>query len=202
MKEENLLDLENSLEVLDELPTASFLVLPINANLEKFQQKIKKLGFPLWIKLNSSEHKLNLGAVKKCFSFEELKLTHKQLQKKFPGKKFILQKDVKGIEIIAGIKQDKTFGKVLLLGSGGSLAELIKDVVFRVLPIEKSDILEALKELKVFSFLAEKNYHINKLASLIDNFSKLKIEEADLNPIIVNEKDALIVDARISLEED
>lgn len=198
-----LLDLENSFEELKSLPTAKYLVLPINADVSRFEDKILKQKFPCWIKLNSSEHKLKLQAVKKVLNPEELKAEYKKLQKQFPGKKFIIQENIEGTEIIAGIKQDKTFGKVLLLGTGGSLAEIIKDVQFRILPLEKSEIEQALKELKIYRILQEKNANINSLVKLIEDFSKLalkkEIEEADLNPIIVNEKQALIVDARISI---
>ena len=197
-----LLDLESSFEELKGLEIAKYLVLPINADLSKFESKILKLKFPLWLKLNSAEHKVKLGAIERVYSFEELKTKHSKLQKQFPGKKFIVQENVDGTEIIAGIKQDKTFEKVLLLGSGGSLAELVKDTEFRVLPINKEEILQALQQLKIFRILQEKNCKIDKLVSLISDFSKLKIEEADLNPIIVNEKEALIVDARISISDE
>jgi len=196
-----LLDLENSFEEIKSLDIAKYLTLPINADLEKFKTKIEKLKFPLWIKLNSSEHKLNLGAIKKISNMEELKKVHSQLQKQFPGKKFIIQEDVSGTEIILGLKQDKTFAKVLLLGAGGSLAELMQDTEFRILPLEKEEIEQAIKELKIYKILLEKNANISKLVSLIKKFSDLKIQEADLNPVIVNEKDAVVVDARVSVEE-
>jgi hypothetical protein len=196
-----LLDLENSLEEIKSLDLANYLVLPINANLDNFKAKILKLKFPLWIKLNSWEHKLKLGAIKKINSFEDLVKTHSQLQKQFPGKKFILQEDVSGIEIIAGIKTDKTFDKVLLIGAGGTLAEIMQDTESRILPVEKEEIESAIKELKIYKILEEKQANISSLVGLIKKFSDLKIEEADLNPIIVNEKEAVVVDARISLEE-
>jgi len=202
MEEKELLDLENSFEEIKNLQIADYLVLPINADLTKFEAKILKLKFPLWIKLNSSEHKAKLGAIKKVSSFEELKKTHSSLQKKFPGKKFLFQENIEGIEIITGIKKDKTFSKVLLIGSGGSLVELEKDVEFRILPVEKEEIESALKQLKIYKILEQKNLAINKLVDLIYDFSKLKIEEADLNPIIVNEKEALVIDARIQVEEE
>lgn len=196
-----MLDLENSFEELKILPIADFTVLPINADLDKFESKIRRLKFPLWIKLNSWEHKTKINAVKKCYSFEELKKTHGEFKKQFEGKKFIVQKDVSGVEIIAGLQNDRTFGKVLLLGTGGSLAEVIKDTTFIILPAVKSDIETALKELKIFPLLQERNCNIEKLVELIKKFSELKIEEAGLNPIVVNEKNALIIDARLRLED-
>jgi len=201
MEEKELLDLENSFEELKILELAKHLVLPINAKIELWQEKIEKLKFPLWIKLNSSEHKAKIKAIERCFSWLDLEKKYSKLKKSFPDKKFIVQEDVSGVEIIAGIKQDKTFGKVLLVGAGGSLAEIIKDTEFRVLPIEKTEIEEAIKQLKIYKILEEKQANISKLISLVYDFSKLKIEEADLNPIIVNEKEAKVVDARLSLGE-
>ena len=199
-----LLDLEMSFEELKEskLAIAEYFVLPINADISKFEKQIKKIGFPLWLKLNSWEHKLHLGGVEKAHSIEELKKKHDAMKKKFPDKKFVLQEDVSGIEIIAGIKHDKTFGKSLMLGSGGSFAELLKDVEFVILPAENEEILSALKQLKIYKVLLEKNANISKLISLIYDFSQLSMEEADLNPIIVNEKEAVIADARLQMREE
>jgi len=199
-------DLEMSFQEIENLQIAKYLVLPINAEIEKFQGKIEKLKFPLWIKLNSSEHKLKLDAVKKVSNLEELKKIYSELQKKFQNQKFILQEDVKGIELIAGIKQDKTFDKVLLIGSGGSLAELVKDIEFRILPVDKEEIEKAIKDLRIYKLIEEKNLALNKLIDLIKKFSDLtlekNIEEADLNPIIVNETQATIVDARIQVKDE
>lgn len=194
-----LLDLEMSFQELGSLPVAKHIVLPINASIEKFQDKILKLKFPLWIKLNTSEHKLKINAVKKCQDYQELKSEYKNLQKNFPEKKFLIQENIEGIELIAGIKQDKTFDKVLLIGAGGSQVEQNKDIQFLVLPVEKQEILNSLKQLKIYKQL--ENLATNKLVDLIFQFSQLKISEADLNPIIVNDKEAVIVDARICIQE-
>lgn len=194
-----LLDLETSFEEIRKLPIASYLVLPINADISGYERKIQRLGFPCWIKLNSPEHKLRLQAVEKCSNFEELKTAYQQLQKKFPGKKFIIQQDVKGAEILAGIKKERTFGKVLLLATGGHLAEVIRDTSFRICPVSQDEILKSLQELKIYKFLADNNLNISRLTSLIQTFSDMDIQEADLNPIIVNEKSAVVVDARVSL---
>ena len=110
-----LLNPESSFEELKKFNLPNYLILPINTNLDNFKQKINKLKFPLWLKLNSSEHKLQLGGVKKVESYEELKKEYKALQKKFEGKTFIIQEDIKGIEIIMGIKTDKTFSQKFYL---------------------------------------------------------------------------------------
>lgn len=196
-----LLDLETSFEEIKKLPISEYIVLPINAEIEKFKSKINNLSFPLWIKLNTSEHKLSLGAIKKVNNFEELEIEYKKLAKKFKDSKFIIQENFSGIELILGIKTDKTFGKILLIGSGGSLAESINDTSFMILPINKEEILQALKELKIYKTLSK--YPIEKLVSLIEKFISISedenIKEADLNPVIINESKIFVVDARLEL---
>ena len=195
-----LLDLEQSFEELKELKLAKFLVLPINSSIDKFEAKITKFKFPVWIKLNTSEHKLSLGAVKKASSYEELIKTHQEFKKKFPDKKFVIQENISGIHIIVGIKHDETFGKILLIGAGGSSVEEKKDIEFRSLPIGKEEISQVLSQLKVYKTI--KNLALTNLVDLIEKISKLKIIEADFNPVIVNDKDAFIVDARLEIEHE
>ncbi|MCX6748927.1 MAG: acetate--CoA ligase family protein [Candidatus Pacearchaeota archaeon] len=197
-----MLDLESSFEELKDLPIAEYLVLPINSSIDKFQDKILKLKFPLWLKLNSWEHKASLGGIELCLNQEDLDKKLKQFQKKFQGKKFILQKNISGIELIAGLKQDKTFGKVLLLGAGGSFTEILQDKTFLILPSSKEKIETSIKQLKIFQIIEKKSHDLTKLINLIYNFSQLKIQEADLNPIILNDKEAVIVDARVVPEDE
>lgn len=195
-----LLDLEQSFEELKDLKIAKFLVLPINSTLDKFESKISKMKFPVWIKLNSSEHKLSLGAVKKASSYQELEKIHLEFKKKFPDKKFIIQENISGTHIIVGIKHDKTFGKILLIGAGGSSVEEKKDIEFRVLPLTKEEISQVLSQLKVYKTI--ENLALTNLVDLIEKISKLKIVDADINPVIVNDKDAFIVDSRLEIEQD
>lgn len=202
MAEKELLDLEESFLELRKLPIAKYIVLSINPNLELFRKKIDSLNYPIWIKLNSNKHKVEIGGIEKACNFEELEKKHRKLQKKFPEKKFIVQENIEGIEIIAGIKQDKTFGKVLMLGRGGTHTEILRDVQFRVLPLTNEEIESAIKELQIQKILEKKKYNTNSLIKLIEKFSKLEIKEADLNPIMLNEKEAIIVDARISISEE
>jgi len=194
-----ILDLENSLKVVKGLDLADYIVLPIKSNINNFKKKINKIGFPCWIKVNIPEHKLEKKGVEKCENLDELKKTHDKLKKNFPGKKFIVQKDIEGIEVLAGIKKDKTFNKTLLIAAGGNLTELLQDKSFRIIPLNKKDIHEALKELKIYPILKEKG-NIKNLVKQIHKLTKIeKIEEADFNPIIVNKKQVKIVDARVSV---
>ena len=111
----------------------------------------------------------------------------------------IVQKQVSGVEIIAGIKNDPVFGKVVMLGVGGIFAELYKDVSFRVCPIDENDAEDMINETKVKELLSFRGMKINKanLKNFLVKLSKLDVKEMDLNPVILNNDGYWIVDARI-----
>jgi len=59
-----------------------------------------------------------------------------------------------GLELIIGGKTDPTFGKVLTVGFGGTLVELLRDVATRVLPIDKNEIVSLIHELHGYPLIA------------------------------------------------
>jgi len=115
---------------------------------------------------------------------------------------------VGGLEVIAGVKNDASFGKVLMFGAGGILTELFVDANLKLLPLDESEIRGLIEKSKVYKLL--KGYRgrlslaIDKLVRLIYKLSKLaqdpNIKEIEINPIIVTEKNAYAVDGRIILK--
>jgi len=111
-------------------------------------------------------------------------------------------------EVIIGATRNPQFGPVLMFGLGGILVEILKDVSFRVAPINPSDALEMITELKAYPIL--KGYRnqppadIDALLEILLKVSSLvterpEISGVDLNPVLVYEKGAKAVDARVSL---
>jgi hypothetical protein len=149
------------------------------------------------MKIDSSVHKKQVGGVVRCDTLEEAKAEYIILTKKFK-EQIVIQEEIKGIEIILGIKEDNVFGKLLLLGFGGESLEK-EDVAFRALPIKRGEIKKTLKSLRNYSKI--RGLAIEKLLTMIEIFLVIvdtnDIIEADLNPIILTKKDAIIVDARI-----
>lgn len=183
----------NTFKLLKGFPTAKYAVVESEADLSKME-------FPFWLKADVSGHKTELSAVKKCANEEEAKENLKSLIKKFPNSKIIMQEQVEGIEMIIGLKEDKVFSRLLMIGFGGIQAEVVKDVSFRALPIDKKEILKMIQELRLYpALITRKKYALDKLVSLAEKVSWLNAKELDLNPVILNEKEAVIVDARISI---
>jgi acyl-CoA synthetase (NDP forming) len=111
-----------------------------------------------------------------------------------------------GAEMIVGVAHDPQFGPVVACGAGGVMVELIKDVSVRVTPLSREDAGAMIRELKTFPLLegyrgaprrdiAALEDVILRIGALVDDIPS--IAELDLNPVLVHESGATIVDARI-----
>jgi acyl-CoA synthetase (NDP forming) len=114
-----------------------------------------------------------------------------------------------GTETIIGCIKDPQFGPAIMFGLGGIFVEVLKDVTFRIAPITEDEAMEMISEIKAYPLL--KGYRntppadIRSISRILLDTSKLatdhpEIKELDLNPVMVYEKGAKTVDARIILE--
>lgn len=113
-----------------------------------------------------------------------------------------------GTEVIVGTKFDPQFGPVIMFGIGGILVELLRDVVFSVLPISRRRARRMLGELRSARILGGYRGHPGTdreaLVDLLMAVSRLvesypEIREVDLNPVIGHARGLTVVDARILL---
>jgi acetate---CoA ligase (ADP-forming) len=114
----------------------------------------------------------------------------------------------KGKEVMIGAKRDPAFGPCLLVGAGGVYTEAYKDYAFRIAPVGLDDAYEMIAELQYSRILngvrGEPACHLSSIAETLLKISQLvcahpEIREIDVNPLIVNERGAVVVDARIIL---
>jgi len=112
----------------------------------------------------------------------------------------------KGQECIIGMVRDPQFGPVIVFGLGGIFVEVLKDVSFRVAPLTAGDIDEMIQEIKGYRILTgirgEEPKDVDSLKDILARLSQIvidnpEIQEIDLNPVIVHERGASIVDSRI-----
>jgi len=162
------------------------------------------------IKVLSSSiiHKTEKNAVKADIRNEkELKKAFHEL-KNIKGDGFLVQKFIPGDWFLVGLKKDPSFGHVLAFGMGGIYTEVLKDISFRVCPVSLNGINSMLQETKAFQILSGargKKYNLDAVKGLLIKTSKLSkkypnIKELDINPLVVNSRQAVIVDARVVLE--
>ncbi len=113
-----------------------------------------------------------------------------------------------GTEVFIGTKVDPQFGPVILFGIGGILVEVLKDVVFRVLPISRSSAKKMLSEVRSAPILngvrGQPPVDHEALIELLLTVSEVieaypQIKEMDLNPVIAREDGLTVVDVRILL---
>jgi len=172
---------------------------------------VKQVGYPVVLKVYSSHilHKIDIGGVILNIRDKKLlSLAWKKISKVAKSKKadILIQKQEQGVEIIIGAKKDPVFGPIVMFGIGGIFAEILKDISFRLAPITKTEAREMIKEIKGYKILkgyrGQKSVNLPKLEEILLSLSDLiskenKIKEVDLNPVIVDSKKAIVVDAKI-----
>jgi len=180
-------------------------------NLQEVLNFLKKHGVPVVLKIESTKilHKTDIGGVITDISNKKELIQNwkkiKKLAQKYKAK-ILIQKQITGYEVIIGAKQDPVFGPVIMFGLGGIFVEVFKDVSFRLAPITKKETQEMIKEIKGYKILkgyrGKKAINLKQIENILFNLSKLitknhQIQEVDLNPVIVNEKQAQVVDVKI-----
>ena len=180
----------------------------------KIDEEISFDTFPCVLKVDLPIHKSDIGAVITNIQNEdELKSAKKiildNLKKHNINAEYLLiQEQIEGIELILGGKFDKIFEEVIILGSGGTLVEIIKDITYIDTKADEEEIKKAIfktKIAKIFPKFRGKKYNLNALIDTIKKiqtmFEKEDLLEFDINPLIINEKGCFAVDVRIKKGE-
>jgi acyl-CoA synthetase (NDP forming) len=178
------------------------------------------IGFPVVLKIASAAitHKSDAGGVKVGLKNKtEVEKAYREImasaREKYPEAKIdgvAVQSQARpGIELIVGMFKDAQFGPVIMFGLGGIFVEVLKDVAFRIIPIERRDAAEMIKEIKAYALLngyrGQEPAHLPSLENILMKVSDFvdgtpEIKEIDLNPIFAYKDSAVAVDARIVLE--
>jgi acyl-CoA synthetase (NDP forming) len=201
-----------------EIPVTKFKVANTAEEAMKFSEEI---GYPTVLKIISSDvlHKFDVGGViLNINSREDARKAYNKIvenvKKHKPDAKIngILVQEMApdSTEVIVGSIKDPQFGPTLMFGLGGTFVEIMKDVSFRIAPINKEDARQMISEVKAYPILrgyrGQPPLDIDTIAKILLNTSRLvmdhqEIKELDLNPVMVYEKGAKTVDARIILEQ-
>ncbi|MCD6569137.1 MAG: acetate--CoA ligase family protein [Deltaproteobacteria bacterium] len=176
----------------------------------------KDVGYPLVLKGSSSilTHKTELNLVEVGIKDEaELEKAYNAIEQRGNGKLdgILVQEIIKGErELVAGLIRDPQFGPCVMFGLGGIFTEVLKDVSFRVAPLEEIDAYEMMDEIKAKKILSEFRGKpaVNRqvLANILMNIGRIGLEidevaEIDINPLIIKDDTPVAVDALIVLRD-
>jgi len=178
-----------------------------------------EIGFPVVLKIVSPDvtHKSDVGGVRLGLAsareveaaFREIVDAVRRQQPEARVEGVSVQAMARpGIEVIIGMSKDPQFGPVLMFGLGGILVEVLKDVSFRIVPLEPKDARQMIREIKGFpvlqGFRGQEPADLEALERLLLQLSQFveahpEIEELDLNPVFAYSDGCVAVDARIVL---
>lgn len=177
------------------------------------------MGFPVVMKIVAPAiiHKTDVGGVQVGIgnaeeartAFAEIMAGGRRAQPEAEITGILVQQMVKGgRELIVGMSRDPSLGPMLMFGLGGTLVEVLRDVVFRLAPIHRLDAVEMVRGFRGFRLLTGVRgappADLGALEDVLLRVSRLamdfpEIAELDLNPVLAFADGARAVDARVML---
>jgi acyl-CoA synthetase (NDP forming) len=173
----------------------------------------EKMGYPVVLKgrVEGKIHKTEAGLVKlNLWTSDQIKSACQEMLGISPKPhSFLIQPMLKSdLELIVGITRDPQFGPAVMLGLGGVYAEVYRDVIFRLPPLNPNDAFEMVSELRGQALL--RGYRGSKpvdMKDLADWLIKLgwlamnfeKIQEIDVNPLLIVDGKPVAADATMIL---
>ena len=181
-----------------------------------------RIGYPVVLKLHSQDitHKHDVGGVKlNLHDAESVREAYAEIvsravrerpDAKIEGVTVQPMVDTAaGVELILGAKRDPVFGAVMLVGAGGTLAELLADRVVELPPLNERLVRRMLESLRCWPLLRgfrdSPPVNLDALVSAMVRVSYLladhpEIAELDINPLLATPGRVIALDARIRIE--
>lgn len=194
--------------------------IPVTKEIEVSDEKtllkaIRDIGFPLVLKGSGADlsHKTERGLVRVDIRNEqEAKAAFQGIMDELKGNggRVLVQEMVKGQrELVVGLTYDDQFGPCVMFGLGGIFTEILKDISFRVAPLEKRDAMEMMQDIKARKILEPVRgmpaADLDKLCDILIKVGTIGLEqeaikEIDINPVILSGSDPVAVDALVVLK--
>ena len=175
-----------------------------------------EIGYPVVLKIVSPDiiHKSDIGGVVRgVYDAREVRSAYlgilSAVRARAPGAAvdgiIVEQELAPGLEVLVGGKTDQAFGKVISFGLGGTLVEVLRDVALRLLPLGREEARDMVREIRGWRLIAgyrgeppkDEEALLDLILAAVRMFGQEDISEFDLNPVILHEKGACAVDARM-----
>ena len=182
----------------------------------------ESIGFPIAMKVLSTDisHKSDAGGVRlNINSAHEVRSVYRQMvdevQSKLPDATIDgvtiekMYRSSNGRELMIGIVRDPVFGPVISFGSGGTTVEVMGDSVISLPPLNHRLATDLINRTRVSKMLGEfRNMPAVDMGQLIDVLLSVSgmacelpwLQEMDINPLIIDEKGIVAVDARMVVD--
>ncbi len=155
-------------------------------------------------------HKTDAGGLRLNVDEQRLLRVVAELRERFPDDSILVEQMVRdvAVEMIAGATRDPDLGLALMVGAGGTFAELYRDVGFRLIPCGREEIETMLGELRLAPLLSGYRGITVDRDGLVDwlvGFSSLigemgdAVEECDINPLCYAAGRWVALDAKMVL---
>ncbi len=176
---------------------------------EEAAEAAHRLGFPVALKVSHNElaHKTDVGGVAlNIESDEDLKWEAARILALADGAALRVEKMAEdgGLDLICGLKRDPVFGAVVMVGTGGIYAEILKDTSLHVGKLDETQAMAMIDRLKSRPLLdgARGKAPLDRkaLAQALIKISRMAekrpdLMELDINPLRLYENGALALDA-------
>jgi len=175
---------------------------------------LKEIPFPLVLKGSSHRlpHKSEHGLVRLDIrNGEEAASAFREIMSCMEGTDgaVLVQEMIRGSrELMVGMTRDAQFGPCVMFGLGGIFTEVLKDVSFRVAPLQRRDAVEMMREIRAQKILQEVRglpaADMDELTRILLSMGQIGLEhegiqEIDINPLILAGSRPVAVDALIVL---
>jgi acyl-CoA synthetase (NDP forming) len=173
----------------------------------------RKIGFPVVVKTARADviHKTEAGAViAGVRDVDQLRAACRSIAGRVGSAGFLIQEQIApGAELLLGGRRDESFGPVVLVGTGGFLAEAVRDVSLALAPVSLEAALElvplGLRGRLVSGYRGWPPWEPGLVAGALVAIGRVlvdhsRIREIDVNPLIARGTDAIAVDALVVLD--
>jgi acyl-CoA synthetase (NDP forming) len=191
---------------------------PFAASPEEAVARARDFAVPVVLKIASPDiaHKSDVGGVRLNLSTgEEIRAAYGEIMAsaasrasnaRLEGVTVSPMAKSGGVEVIVGVFTDPQYGPVMMFGLGGIFTEIYKDVQFCLLPASEKELLQSIRSITGYPLLAGARGQspadqaaLVKVMKGVSEFAinNPEIDQIDLNPVLVYDKGAIVVDVRI-----
>jgi acyl-CoA synthetase (NDP forming) len=167
-----------------------------------------ELGFPVVLKATTRSHKSDDGGVELGIGdIDALVAAYDRL-----GGECSLERmeTAFGLELIVGVRRDRRFGPILLVGLGGVHAEIMGDIAVALAPVDTATAARLVRSLRCAAILAGRRGRpalaVDAAAEAAAAISRVAagsaaIRELEVNPLLVTAESAIALDARVVISD-